>query len=82
MNDLRRKGLQKVVEKLALILDELDSIENAEKDYRDSIPENLRDGSRYNQADAACDALGDAVGHVSDAIDSIKEAVKQQGGDA
>lgn len=76
MNDLRRAALQAVGKKLAEVLDELDSIENAEKDYRDSIPGSLRHSKRYERADAVCDALRDAVGYVDEAIMSVREAAK------
>lgn len=76
MNDLRRTALQAVGKKLAEVLDELDSIENAEKDYRDSIPGALRHSKRYERADAVCDALRDAVGYVDEAIMSVREAAK------
>lgn len=76
MNDLRRKTLRSIDVKLSEILDELDSVENAEKDYRDGIPGSLQQGKKYERADVVCDALHDAIGYVAEAINSVREAAK------
>ncbi len=76
MNDFRRKALQSIDKKLAEILDELDSVENAEKDYRDGIPGPLQQGKKYERSDAVCDALHDAVGYVEEAVRCVREAAK------
>ncbi len=76
MNDFRRKTLRSIDEKLTEILDELDSVENAEKDCRDSIPGPLQQGKKYEQADAVCDALHDAIGYVEEAVRCVREAAK------
>ena len=54
---------------------EVESLQEEEEEYRDNIPENMQGGERYEQAEAACDALSEAVDSISPAIDSINEAM-------
>lgn len=73
MNKVRRKSLQEIIDKLEGLMGEVESIQ--EEEYRDNIPENMQGGERYEQADAACDALSEATDSISAAIDSINEAM-------
>lgn len=48
---------------------------NEERDYIDSIPENLQNGDRYETSEYKADLIEDACGYIEDAIDALNEAV-------
>ena len=75
MNKVRRKNLQSIVDKLEELMADVEAIQEEEEEYRDNIPENMQSGDRYEQAEAACDALSEATDSISSAIDSINEAM-------
>lgn len=54
---------------------DVETLQEEEEGYRDSIPENMQSGERYEQAESACDSLSDARDSISEAIDSINEAI-------
>ena len=75
MNRIRRKALDALYRELEDIQSRLEEITCEEEDYRDNIPENLQGSERYEIADAACESLRDAYDMITDALDSILEAV-------
>ena len=75
MNKVRRLGLEKIIEALESIKEELSVLAKEEEEYRDNIPENLQTSERYEKAEAACDSLSDADASIDEAIDFIMEAI-------
>lgn len=71
MNKVRRKRIQDVADQLETLKSALEEIQGEEEEYRDNIPENLQGSSRYEAADEACDALGEAVDGLEDIITSL-----------
>lgn len=61
MNRERRKNLQGIIDQLEELKSSLEDIQSEEEEYRDNIPENMQSGERYEQSDAACDAMSEAV---------------------
>jgi len=75
MNKVRRKQLDDLITKLEEFKEELEVLQEEEKEYRDNIPENLQNSTRYEKADEACDALGNAVSSLEEAVEYITESV-------
>ena len=63
MNKIRRKNLQSIIDQL-------------EEEYRDNIPENMRESERYEKADEGCDNLSEAVDNLEEVISSIEAAIE------
>lgn len=68
MNDQRRKAVEALKNRLDnlklefdAIYDALSNIQSEEEDARDAMPESLQLSERYEAAEAACDALGNAI---------------------
>lgn len=76
MNRERRKNLQGIIDQLEELKSSLEDIQNEEEGYRDNIPENMQSGERYEQSDAACDAMSEAVSQLEEAINSIESAIE------
>ena len=49
MNKMRRTALASIKEKIEELKDELETLLEEEEEYRDSIPENMQGGERYEK---------------------------------
>lgn len=74
MNRQRRAALAKIYDAITAASDELAALQEEETEYRDNMPENLQGSERYEAADAAVDAMQEAIDQLSDVLDSIEEA--------
>jgi len=52
----------------AAIIAQLERIKDAEEDYKQNIPSNLQNSSRYESAEQAIQALDEAIGILTDAF--------------
>jgi hypothetical protein len=53
---------------VAAMLEQLEAIREAQEEYRDSIPENLQGSRRYEDAETAAGALGEAAAALEEAF--------------
>jgi methyl-accepting chemotaxis protein len=88
MNDTRRKAIDAIKARLpeiAFLLtqakeladeisEEIGNLQGEEQDYLDAMPESLQNGEKGEKAQAAIDALGeamDALGTIADEVENI-----------
>lgn len=76
MNKQRRKILNNIADEISVLKDKLEVVMAAEEEYRDNIPENLQGSERYNNAEAACESLYEAIESLEDAISGIESATE------
>lgn len=76
MNAKRRKALEAIAQRIEDAQTDLAALYDEEVEYRDGIPENMQDGDKMTAAIEACDALETANDMLSDAINSIHEAIE------
>lgn len=62
MNKPRRKALADIAERIESLREELETLRDEEQEYLDNMPENFQGSERYEQAEAAVDALDSALG--------------------
>ena len=74
MNKVRRKELQEVIEQINIAKELLENIMCDEEEYRDNMPENLQSSEKYEKADAACDAMQEAINELEEAVSYIETA--------
>jgi flagellar biosynthesis chaperone FliJ len=74
MNNSRRKELERIVDAITELKEQLELLQGEEEEYRDNMPENLQGSERYEKADTACDNLYSAVSSLEEAMDSINES--------
>jgi len=67
MNKARRKALDEVISKIEEAKELLENLQAEEEEYRDNMPENLQGSERYEAADAAVDALDEAISSIESA---------------
>ena len=77
MNEERRERLEIILNRLEDIQSDVNEILNDEEHYRDNIPEDLWESEQYEQSDAVCDDLSDAVDGLDDAVSSIVSALTE-----
>lgn len=68
MNKERRNAIADLCERLNALQTEVVYVHDAEAEYRDSIPENMRANERYEKSDAAVDSLDWAVRVLGEAM--------------
>lgn len=76
MNSARRKQLQALLDSIGPIRAELETIQSEEQDYYDAMPENMQEGEKGQKAEAAADALSEAVSALEEAESSIEAAME------
>lgn len=76
MHKVRRKELQSIIDQLAESKSSLEELMAEEEEYRDNMPENLQGSERYEAADAACDAMQEAVDGLDEVISNIESAIE------
>ena len=76
MNKARRSELGRIRVQLEQALDDLEAVQSEEEDSLDSIPESLQNTERYEQSEAACNSLAEAVGNLEAAIEAISQAAE------
>ena len=77
MNQERRKQLEIILEWLESIQSDAEEILDEEKQYRDNIPKDLQSSEQYEQSDAVCDDLSDALDGLADTVSSIVSAIAE-----
>ena len=73
MNNVRRKRIINLSDKLSELKEELEIIAEEEQEYIDNIPENLQNSERYERADEALSNLN----YASDTLDEVIESLLQ-----
>lgn len=83
MNNARRKEINRVLAKFTAIqgaLEEISSdlarLRDEEEEYKEAIPESLRDSDRYHAADSAVDKLTEAQEYIQEAIDYVPDCIE------
>ena len=76
MNNLRRKRIQAVIDKLSDLKEEIDDIYNEEEEYRDNMPENLMESDRYSKADNAVENLDSSSTSLDEIIEYLESAME------
>ena len=76
MNKERRKLIQNIIDRLGEIREDIDTVTEEERDYCDSIPENLQGSERYDRAEEAVTNLEDAMDNVDEAIGMLESAME------
>ena len=73
MNQERSNRLEIILNRLTDIKSDVKEILEEEEHYRDNLPE----GEQYEQADAVCDDLSDAMDGLDDTVNSILSAITE-----
>ena len=75
MNKLRRKQIDEIQDKLAVLREMIDEVLTDEQEALDNLPEGLQESERGEAMQQAIDALEDALNNC-DEIDSYLEDAK------
>lgn len=74
MNKLRRNEFENILKLLESAKDRLEAVLDEEETNRHNTPESLQYTERYEQSEAACDSLTEAVDSLGDAIEAVNQA--------
>lgn len=77
MNQERRRRLEIILERLERIQSGVEEVLDEEEHYRERVPEGLQDSEQYEQSDAVCDDLSEALDGLADAVSSIVSVIAE-----
>lgn len=76
MNNFRRMRIADISEQLQDFMSELESLQDEEQEYFDSMPENLQYSARGKRTENRIYQINDAVTAVEEAIYALSLAIK------
>ena len=76
MNNARRKSITDLVQKIAEIKADFESLRDEEQEYFDNMPEALQGGDKGQAAENAIDQLETAIDNLDEAISSAEGAAE------
>lgn len=74
MNKERRKAIEAITAKLDELKGEIETLQQEEQDYFDNMPESFQNDDKGERAQAAADALQEAIDQCDEAINSLNTA--------
>ena len=77
MNKTQRKKLEKLIDQIAEIQEQVESIKDQEQGKLDNMPENLHYGERYSQIESIVSSLEEAASSLDIAKDDIQSSIEQ-----
>jgi hypothetical protein len=75
MNNVRRKALTTINERIAEFRGVLEELKDAEQEYYDNMPESFQAGEKGQKAETAVDAIDSAIQSIEEAAGYLDEAV-------
>lgn len=72
MNDTRRKAIKEVMDRLESIKEDLECIIEEEDEYRDNMPDNLKNSERYETSEMDSSYLSEVLESVESAIGNLE----------
>ena len=71
MNNIRRKQIQEIIDKLEDTKNLLENVMNDEQEYYDNMPENLQGSIRGMEAEEYIDKFNDAIDSIDEALETL-----------
>ena len=76
MNKTRRKEINRAYSLIYEVNEILERVAEEEREYLDTLPENLQGGEKAHRAEAAADALDEAVSSLEEVLSSCETAIE------
>lgn len=76
MNNVRRKEISGIIDRLETLKAEIEIILEAETDYLYNIPENLQGSEMYEKSEIAIVELESAETYLEDLINSLTDSIE------
>ena len=74
MNAERRKKIAALKDQIETVRAELETLREEEQDYFDAMPEAFQNGEKGEKAQAAIDAMEEAISQIESVSDQLDEA--------
>ena len=76
MNKTRRAQIQRIIDEIGCLQQDIEELQDEEQDYMDNMPENLQQSDRYYTAEEAVSNLSSAVDSIADAVSYLESAME------
>ena len=77
MNNTRRKAIQKIIDTLEDLREDLDALKDEEQEAFDNLPESLQESEQGEAMEHSAYVLEDARDSIDLVIDSLAESIDQ-----
>lgn len=74
MNKARRSAIQKIIERLEEIRDDIDAVKSEEEEAYGNLPESLQESERGEAMSEAIDVLDSAYSSIEESLDYLDTA--------
>lgn len=76
MNKARRVSLNRIINALTELKDDLETVKGEEEEAMDNMPESLQDSDRYCAMEEAVDNMDNAIDELDDVIEYLESAME------
>ena len=73
MNNTRRKSIQKIINGITALKEDLETLLDEEQEYLDNMPDNLQESERAEVAQDAIDNMETAIDNLDECVDTLGE---------
>lgn len=73
MNNTRRKSIQKIINGITALKEDLETLLDEEQEYLDNMPENLQESERAEVAQDAIDNMETVIDGLDECVDTLGE---------
>ena len=73
MNNTRRKSIQKIINGITALKEDLETLLDEEQEYLDNMPDNLQESERAEVAPDAIDNMETAIDNLDECVDTLGE---------
>lgn len=76
MNKARRAELNRIINAIQELKNDLEVVHDEEEDAMDNMPESLQDSDRYYAMEEAVDSMDDALDELDEVIEFLESAME------
>lgn len=76
MNKARRASLNRIINAIQELKNDLEVVHDEEEDAMDNMPESLQDSDRYCAMEEAVDSMDNALDELDDVIEYLESAME------
>ena len=74
MNKARRAEINRIIEAISVIKEDIEGVLEEETEYMDNMPENLQCSEKHEIAEEACSQLEEAAEYIDSVIENLENA--------
>lgn len=74
MNKARRAEINRIIEEISTLKEDIEAVLEEETEYMDNMPENLQCSEKHERAEEVCNQLEEAAEYIDSVIENLENA--------